>query len=111
MQKPKNREGVVYSTNPDFEYNDWFPTHVSTPPLERQKLKISLDKNGRAGKMVTLIQGFQGPESELNSLTKELKTHCGTGGSAKNGEILIQGDVRKKVGEFFQKKGVSTKII
>ena len=111
MQKPKNREGVVYSTNSEFQFNDWFPTETEMIPFEKQKLKVSLDKSGRAGKIVTLVEGFQGPFSELEKLAKELKSLCGTGGSAKDYQILIQGDVRKKAGDFLQKKGAVVKVI
>lgn len=111
MQKPKNREGIVYSTNSEFQFNDWLPTETEMLPWEKQKLKVLFDKSGRAGKVVTLIEGFQGPVSELEKLAKELKNHCGTGGSAKDGQILIQGDVRNKVGDFLQKKGASAKVI
>jgi len=111
MQKPKNREGVVYSTNSEFQFNDWFPIESDLLPWEKQKLKVVLDKSGRAGKVVTLIEGFHGPAVELEKLAKELKNHCGTGGSVKDGQILIQGDVRLKSGEFLLKKGASVKVI
>lgn len=111
MPKPKNRDGVVYSTNSEFQFNDWFPTEAEVLSWDKQRLKVLLDKSGRGGKIVTLIEGFQGPFSELEKLARELKSYCGTGGSAKDGQILIQGDVRKKAGEFLQKKGASTKIV
>ena len=89
--------GVVYSTNQDFEYSFDNETVVETLSPEKQKLKIQLDKKSRAGKQVTLMTGFVGNESDLEALSKKLKNLCGCGGSAKNGEILIQGDVRDKV--------------
>lgn len=89
--------GVVYSTNQEFEYS--FDNEEVTETLlpEKQKLKIQLDKKSRAGKQVTLITGFVGSENDLELLAKKLKNLCGCGGSSKEGEILIQGDVREKV--------------
>jgi translation initiation factor 1 len=89
--------GVVYSTNQDFEYSFDNEEVAETLPPEKQKLKIQLDKKARAGKQVTLITGFVGSEDDLEILAKKLKNLCGCGGSAKDGEILIQGDVREKV--------------
>jgi|688.fasta_scaffold368998_2 translation initiation factor 1 len=111
MSKPKNRTGVVYSTNPDFEYGDQQAQEMADIPFSQQKLKVSLDRSGRAGKTVTLIENFSGSFQALEKLGKELKNHCGTGGSAKDYEILIQGDQRKKVAEYLQKKGASVKLI
>ena len=89
--------GVVYSTNQDFEYSFDDEQVAETLPPEKQKIKIQLDKKSRAGKQVTLITGFVGNEDDLEALSKKIKNLCGCGGSAKNGEILIQGDVRDKV--------------
>jgi translation initiation factor 1 len=89
--------GVVYSTNQDFEYSFDNEELAETLPPEKQKLKIQLDKKARAGKQVTLITGFVGSDEDLDILAKKLKNLCGCGGSAKDGEILIQGDVREKV--------------
>ena len=89
--------GVVYSTNQNFEYSFSNETITETLLPERQKLKIQLDKKSRAGKQVTLITGFIGNEVDLENLSKKLKNICGCGGSSKDGEILIQGDVRDKV--------------
>jgi translation initiation factor 1 len=89
--------GVVYSTNQEFEYSFDNEEVAETLPPEKQKLKIQLDKKARAGKQVTLITGFIGSEDDLETLAKKLKNLCGCGGSSKDGEILIQGDVRDKV--------------
>lgn len=102
MNKHKERKGIVYSTNPDFSYEENQSTHADTLKPEKQLLKVLLDKKSRAGKLVTLIEGFIGKEEDMEALTKTLKTHCGAGGSAKDGVILIQGDVRDKVIAFFK---------
>lgn len=89
--------GVVFSTNPDFDFSFDNDDVAETLPAEKQKMKIQLDKKARAGKQVTLITGFVGNDDDLEVLAKKLKNLCGCGGSAKDGEILIQGDVRDKV--------------
>jgi translation initiation factor 1 len=101
----KKRDGVVYSTSNDFEYQYQSNNENQTLPPQQQQLRVGLDNSGRAGKTVTLITGFVGTTADLESLAKMLKNKCGTGGSAKNGEILIQGDVRTKVLEILQKEG------
>ena len=111
MSKPKNREGMVYSTNPDFQFDDNKPAELTDLAMSNQKLKVSLDKSGRAGKIVTLVENFIGSLAGLEKLGKDLKNHCGTGGTAKDYEILIQGDQRKKVTEYLQKKGAQVKLI
>lgn len=83
---------------------------IATPPAERQQLRISLDKKQRGGKKVTLVTGFQGSEDDLNALAKQLKSACGVGGTAKDGEILIQGDFRQKVLELLLGKGYKAKL-
>ena len=93
----KNRKGIVYSTDPDFEYNyDQISEEATLLPHE-QDLRIMLDRKSRGGKQVTLIKGFIGTNEDLKSLTKLLKSKCGVGGSCKNSEILIQGDLRDKI--------------
>lgn len=105
----KNREGVVYSTNQDFEYQFGKGEESQTLPNARQDLRVALDKSGRAGKQVTLVTGFVGTAADLEQLGKLLKTKCGTGGSVKDGEILIQGDVRDKVVDILSKQGYKAK--
>lgn len=101
----KSRLGVMYSTNPDFQYETNEEPEAETLPKEKQPLRISLDKRNRGGKMVTLISGFAGTSDDLAALGKWLKVKCGVGGSAKEGEIIIQGDFRQKVLELLQKEG------
>lgn len=101
----KDRLGVMYSTNPDFRYATESEEEEETLPKEKQQLRISLDKRNRGGKTVTLITGFRGAAADLETLGKYLKTRCGVGGSAKDGEIIIQGDHRRKVLELLQKEG------
>lgn len=94
--------GVVYSTNPDFDFSFDESDAVETLQPNQQKLKVQLDKKARAGKQVTLITGFIGTEEDLETLAKKIKNLCGCGGSVKDGEILIQGDVREKVLTWLQ---------
>jgi len=101
----KNRLGVLYSTNPDFNYDTEDQEEGETVAKEKQKLRISLDKRNRKGKVVTLITGFCGTNEDLTALGKLLKIKCGVGGSAKEKEIIVQGDIRKKVLEVLQKEG------
>ncbi|GAB3225135.1 translation initiation factor [Algoriphagus aestuariicola] len=105
----KKRDGVVYSTSDDFEYNFGNQDDAETLPPAQQKLKVLLDKKARAGKQVTLVEGFVGTEDDLKELGKLLKNKCGVGGSAKDGEILIQGDHRDKVLQVLQQAGYGAK--
>ena len=107
----KKRDGIVYSTSSDFEYSYQQNEEAETLPSQQQNLKVSLDKSGRAGKQVTLVSGFVGSAADLDTLTKTIKTKCGVGGSAKDGEILIQGDVRDKVVQILQKEGYKAKRV
>lgn len=107
----KNRRGMVYSTNPDYQFNIGDDVEEPTLPNGEQKLKIALDKKNRGGKFVTLITGFVGTNADLSALGRMLKTKCGVGGSAKDGEIIIQGDMRKKVEDILMREGYKTKMI
>lgn len=101
--KPDTR-GFIYSTDPDFSFQQE-NTSAETLQPEQQKLKIRLDTKHRAGKAVTLIEGFIGKDEDLQELGKKLKSFCGTGGSAKDGEIIAQGDQREKVMQWLVKNG------
>lgn len=104
----KNQDGVVYSTNPDFKYGQEGPLR-ETLPVAQQQLYIWIDSKGRKGKTVSLVRGFIGTDRDLDTLARELKTLCGTGGSVKNGEIIIQGDFREKIMRFLSGKGYKVK--
>ncbi|SNS51316.1 translation initiation factor 1 [Belliella buryatensis] len=93
----KKRDGVVYSTSDNFEFDSGEREELETLSPQRQSLKVMLDKKSRGGKQVTLIEGFIGSDDDLKELGKMLKNKCGVGGSAKDGEILIQGDHRDKI--------------
>ncbi|PZF73038.1 translation initiation factor [Taibaiella soli] len=101
-------DGLVYSTNQDF-YNDYEEenTAAETLPKEKQKLRVKLDTKQRAGKVVTLVDGFVGTAEDLDALGKQLKTKCGTGGSVKDGFIIIQGDYRAKILGWLKEWGYS----
>ena len=93
----KRRLGMVYSTNPDFVFDEDEEDVPVTLPAAEQKLRVRIEKNGRGGKTVTVVKGFVGAEDDLKSLAKNLKTKCGVGGSVKDGDVIIQGDLKEKV--------------
>lgn len=98
-----DKNGFVYSTDPGFQYNSEEQEAMETLPPQQQKLKVRLDTKHRAGKAVTLVEGFIGTNEDLETLGKQLKNFCGTGGSAKDGEVIIQGDQREKVMQWLVK--------
>jgi translation initiation factor 1 len=110
MSSKNNRGGMVYSTNPNFSADDENEEQETLNPQE-QLLKLHRETKGRAGKAVAIVRGFVGSDDDLNELGKKLKGHCGTGGSVKDGEIIIQGDQRDKVSAFLTSKGYKVKNV
>ncbi len=110
-KKNKGKLGVVYSTDENFQYSFEGGEDQETLPPQQQNLKVQLDKKLRAGKQVTLVTGFVGKDADLESLGKLLKNKCGAGGSAKDGEIIVQGDFVVRVMEFLQKEGYKVKRV
>jgi translation initiation factor 1 len=109
-RKDKNKSGVVYSTNPDFEYQNEQDEQQETLPPSKQNLFIYLDTKQRAGKAVTIIENFVGTNDDIQALAKILKTKCGVGGSVKDGVIILQGDFRQKAGQILNSSGYRTRI-
>jgi Translation initiation factor 1 (eIF-1/SUI1) and related proteins len=107
----KDRLNIVYSTNPDFKFEQEDEVEQEKIPNDKQHLRIELDKRNRKGKSVTLITGYIGSDDDLAILAKKLKVQCGSGGSSRCGEILIQGDFRQKINEILIKDGYKTKVI
>lgn len=101
----KSRLNVVYSTNPDFVYQQEEANEPDTLNPSAQKLRVKLDRKNRGGKVVTLVTGFVGAEADLQALARLLKCKCGVGGGAKDGEILIQGDRLQQVIDLLRKEG------
>ncbi|RYD83109.1 MAG: translation initiation factor [Sphingobacteriales bacterium] len=111
MAKNKNNNGFVYSTDPDFSYeDDDNKFEQETLPPQQQNLIVGKSTKGRGGKTVTVVTGFRGKEADLETLGKLLKNKCGVGGSVKDWEILIQGDVRNKAAEALKKEGYKVKV-
>jgi translation initiation factor 1 len=106
-KKKTGSSGIVYSTDPGFRMEDDAPAE-ETLPAKQQRLRVRLDTRQRAGKAVTLVEGFAGKKEDLEDLGKKLKTHCGTGGSAKDGEIIVQGDQRDKITQWLLNNGYSS---
>lgn len=100
-----DKHGFVYSTDPNFRFEEENEPAQETLPPQQQKLKVKLETKHRGGKAVTLVEGFIGTEDDFQALGKSLKNFCGTGGSAKDGEIIVQGDQREKVMQWLLKNG------
>jgi len=109
MPKNKNISGIVYSTNQDYKYNYDNDSETETLPPHQQELRIFLEKKHRGGKTACVIKGFIGKQDDMEELGRLLKTKCGTGGSAKEGEIIIQGDFRDKILQLLLEKGYKAK--
>lgn len=105
----KHRLGVVYSTDPDFKYEQERQTEEATLEPSRQRLTVRIDRRQRAGKQVTLVDGFVGTQEDLSALAKTLKTRCGVGGTAKDGQITVQGDLRDKITALLTSMGYNAK--
>jgi translation initiation factor 1 len=110
-QKKQRFEGVVYSTDTNYDYESEQEEYIETPPPRQQKLKVLLDKKARKGKIVTIIDGFVGQDDDLQNLAKTLKQKCSVGGSAKDGEILIQGDFKNKIFEILKSLDYQVKLV
>lgn len=111
-KKPKkDRINVVYSTNPDFRYEHDKEEEEETLAPSAQLLALHRETKGRAGKAAIIVRGFVGTEDDLEDLGKRIKSHCGTGGSVKDGEIIIQGDQRPKIESFLRSHGYKTKNV
>ena len=104
-KKPSDKNGLVYSTDPGFRFEPEEQEAIETVAPDKQLLRVRLDTKQRAGKAVTLVTGFAGLENDLEVLGKQLKNFCGTGGSVKDGEAIIQGDQRDKVLQWLLKNG------
>ncbi len=111
MAKFNDFSSMVYSTNPDFVPQDNSKTEFDTLTPNKQKLYVSLDKKQRRGKKVTIVEGFIGKEADLKDLAKMLKSKCGVGGSAKENQIIIQGDFREKIADILKQAGYQCKTI
>ncbi|MEC8610599.1 MAG: translation initiation factor [Bacteroidota bacterium] len=109
MAKKKKRIGVMYSTNANFEYE--YESEQETLPIADQRLEVWLDKKNRGGKIATVVRGFVGSEEDIKALAKVLKSACSVGGSAKHGEIIIQGNLRDKVMTLLKEKGYFCKRV
>lgn len=107
----KSRLGMVYSTDPNFEYQTPQEETAQIVPPAKQKLRVALDRRNRGGKQVTVVADFKGTEDQLIELGKILKTKCGVGGSAKDGEIIIQGDQRTKIVQILTDMGYKARSI
>jgi translation initiation factor 1 len=107
--KNKKNGGMVFSTDPDFNYDSFSEEEVESLPNNKQDLRIFLDKKNRAGKAVSIVSGYIGKYEDLNALGSLLKKLCGVGGSVKDGEVIIQGDFRDKILAYLIKEGYKAK--
>src|ERR1041385_7043360 len=110
MSKNSKRNGVVYSTNPDFQYQRESEEESETLPPQQQKLVVKIERKDRGGKTVTIVENFIGKNSDLEDLGKVLKSKCGTGGSVKDGVILVQGDFRNRIAEILIAQGFKVSV-
>jgi len=102
-----DKSGFVFSTDPNFRFEEEAQEPLATLPAGQQKLRVKLETKHRAGKTVTLVNGFVGTDEDAEILGKQLKNQCGSGGSVKDGEIIVQGDHREKVLQYLLKNGYS----
>ncbi len=110
MSKNKNKVGVVYSTNPDYQYQYEGDDEIrDTLPPQQQKLHVHMERSGRGGKTVTVVDNFVGRDDDLNALGKTLKVKCGVGGTIKEGQIIIQGDFRERIVALLRELGYPVK--
>jgi translation initiation factor 1 len=106
----KDRLNVVYSTNPDYKFQNDENTAQDTLPTNKQNLIVAIERKNRGGKTVTLVKGFIGSEDDLAELGKKIKTKCGVGGSAKEGEIIIQGEFKMRIADLLKEWGYRVKV-
>jgi len=106
----KDRLNVVYSTNPDFQYQQEEKANKETQPPQKQNLIVAIERKNRGGKTVTLVKGFTGSDDDLSELGKKLKTKCGVGGTVKEGEIIIQGEFKTRIADLLREWGYRVKI-
>jgi translation initiation factor 1 len=106
----KDRLNVVYSTNPDYQFQQNDELETMTLPPKKQNLIVAIERKNRGGKTVTLVKGFVGSEDDLAELGKKLKTKCGVGGTAKDKEIVIQGEFKTRIAELLKEWGYRVKI-
>jgi len=111
MKKKQRYTGIVYSTDEEFVYQEDTAEEPQTLPNSQQSLRVMLDRKMRGGKTVTLVKGFVGSTADLDILCKQLKQRCGVGGSAKGGEIIIQGDFKQRILELLTAEGYKVKSV
>lgn len=107
----KKKKNIVYSTNPDFSYDYEEDVEETTLPPQQQNLRVMIDRKNRKGKAVVLVDGFVGTADDLDELGRWLKSKCGVGGNVKDGQIIIQGDNRKKVADLLEQEGYRFKLV